>query len=156
MDSILHRPRNLSTQSVRGRRARLVRFAVVGAFGTALYYMALVLQVEALRLPVMTASYLSFALIVAVNYVLHRIWTFSSPVAHRRALIPFIVMSIAGFFINTAVMALGLALSVYYLVVQVCAIAVVVTWNYIFTTRIFAQPATLASSAKKGERHGPS
>lgn len=135
MDSVLHRARTLGAGP-----ARAVRYVAVGAFGTVLYYVALVVQVEALAVGVMTATCIAFLLVVVANYVLHRDWTFRSPVAHSRAFVPFVLMSAAGFGINTAVMALGLATDVHYLLAQAVAIGIVVAWNYFFMAFIFSQP----------------
>lgn len=155
MDTVLHRARSVSSGPVREQQARGARFVAVGALGTALYYLALIVLVEYLGMPVIGATCLAFALVVAVNYVLHRMWTFRSPVAHRRALLPFAMMSVAGFGINMAVMALGVAAGIHYLLVQAAAIGLVVTWNYIFTTRIFGRPGLPAPGSSKGFSDGP-
>lgn len=153
MDTVLRRARTLAPDP--GRVARYARYIAVGAFGTALYYLALVLLVEALLVGVLASTSISFVLVVAINYLLHRMWTFRSPVAHSQAFIPFVAMSVAGFGINTAVMALGLAAGIHYLLVQAVAIAIVVAWNYIFTTRIFSQPIEPARSSTKGFSDDP-
>lgn len=150
MDTVLHRARSLSPGT-----ARATRYIAVGVFGTALYYLALVFQVEVLRIGVMIATCIAFVLVVMANYMLHRMWTFRSRVAHSRALIPFFVMSVAGFGANSAVMATGLAIGVHYLLVQAVAIAVVVAWNYIFMACIFRQPNEPASGSVKGFSDDP-
>lgn len=139
--------------SFRERRARTARFVVVGLLGTAFYYAALVAMVEVMRIDVLASSCIAFALVVGSNYALHRSWTFRSPVEHRRALLPFVAMSVAGFGINTGVMAAGLASGIHYLLVQALAIVLVVSWNFIFTTLIFSQPALV--NPPKGSHHGP-
>lgn len=155
MDTVLHRTRRLSTASSHIRRDVVAKFVTVGAFGTALYYLVLIMLVEMSRVPVMTATSLAFALVVGVNYVLHRRWTFQSPVTHARALLPFVMMSIAGFGINAGVMAFGLALGIQYMLVQALAIALVVAWNYIFTVRIFKRPLTSSINSRKGSCDDP-
>lgn len=136
MDTVLRRACTLDPGP-----ARAARYIAVGALGTGLYYLGLVLLVEVLHVGVMTATGIAFILVVLVNYVLQRMWTFRSRVAHARAFIPFLVMSAAGFGINSGVMALGIAAGVHYLLVQAVAIGVVVVWNYAFMTRIFCRPS---------------
>ena len=116
---------------------RIARYLAAGATGTALYYFSLVLLVEALELRVMTATGVSFILVVAANYVLQRTWTFRSQVAHSRAILSFIAMSVAGFGINIVVMSTGVAAGIHYLLVQILANCLVVAWNYFFMTHIF-------------------
>lgn len=143
MDTVLHRARTLGPGP-----ARAARYIAVGAFGTVLYYLVLVILVEALGIGVMTATCTAFVLVVVANYALHRMWTFCSPVAHSRAFVPFVLMSAAGFGINTAVMALGLAAGAHYLLVQAVAIGIVVAWNYFFMALIFNQGKQVRSSVK--------
>lgn len=147
MDTVLRRARTLEP-----RAARAARYVTVGAFGTVLYYAALIMLVEALGVRVMTATCIAFVMVVAFNYVLQRMWTFRSPVAHSQAILPFAAMSVAGFGINSAVMAFGLATGIHYLLVQAVAIGIVVAWNYIVMSRIFSQPIRLARSSTKGFR----
>jgi putative flippase GtrA len=126
----------LSVQSRLHRvdRGRLVRFALVGGVGTVAYYVALWVMVEKLNVGVLTATSIAFALVVTENYVLHYHWTYVSSEDHLAALPKFIGMSVAGFFINWAMMFVGVAqLSLNYLAVQAVAIAVVVAWNYVLS-----------------------
>ena len=135
MDTVLHRARTLGLA-----HAHAARYVAVGVLGTVLYYVALISLVEVLGVGVMASTCIAFILVVCANYLLHRVWTFRSPVAHRRAFIPFALMSVTGLGINSAVMALGLVAGMHYLFVQTIAIGTVVTWNYFFMTLIFSQP----------------
>lgn len=147
MDTVLHRAR-----AVGSGPARAARYVAVGVFGTALYYLSLVLLVEVLKVKVMTATGLSFVLVVAANYVLQRAWTFRSTVSHRRAVAPFVSMSVAGFGINAGVMSFGVGAGIHYLFVQAVAICLVVSWNYFFMTRIFGQPGMPANPNGRTQR----
>lgn len=120
------------------RRAQVQRFAVVGVAGTLVFYALLWTLVEAAHIAVMTSTSIAFLAVVAQNYVLHRLWTFRSATPHRRALPRFLLMSATGFWVNGAVMALGVQrLGLNYLSVQAVAIGVVVACNFIGTSWIF-------------------
>ena len=147
MDPVLHRARALGP-----RAARAARYVAVGVFGTALYYLSLVLLVEAFAVGVMAATGASFVLVVAANYALQRAWTFRSTVAHKRAIGPFVAMSVAGFGINAGVMSSGVGAGVHYLFVQAVAICLVVAWNYFFMARLFGQPSVPAHLEGRTQR----
>jgi putative flippase GtrA len=112
------------------RIARLARFAVVGATGAIVYYVALWTLVEWMLVPVMLATSIAFVLVAAQNYVLHYLWTFDSDRSHIAALPRFLVMNVVGFCLNWGIMFAGVRLAeFYYLIVQGVAIAVVITWS---------------------------
>ncbi len=117
-------------------RADLWRYIVVGILGTLVYYLVLWLLVEVAGIPVLIASSATFLLVVLENYVLHYFWTFPSSAHHMEALPKFIMMSLAGFWLNLGIMFLGVEyLGFGYLWVQAVAIALVVTWNFVISIR---------------------
>lgn len=135
------------------RRAQVLRFAVVGVAGTLVYYALLWTLVEAARVSVMTSTSIAFLAVVAQNYVLHRLWTFRSATpTHRRALPRFLLMSATGFWVNGAVMALGVQrMGFNYLSVQAVAIGVVVACNFIGTCWIFRRRLGVRHAFSPGE-----
>jgi putative flippase GtrA len=118
--------------------APLVRFALVGLAGTLVYFALLGALVELLHWPVMQATCGAFVLVVAENYLLHRYWSFRSAAPHSQALPGFVLVSVLGFCVNGAVMAVGVQhYGLNYLAVQAVAIAMVVSCNFIGASWVF-------------------
>ena len=115
----------------------LVRFALVGLSGAAVYYALLWSLVELGGQPALAASSLAFAVVVVENYLLHRHWTFASRAPHRQALPRFVLMALCGGTVNGAVMAACLRLGWHYLLAQALALLVVVSCNFAGTLLIF-------------------
>lgn len=111
--------------------SRLSRFGVVGLVGAAVYYVALWIMVEELRLSVLVATSIAFLLVALENYVLHYVWTFKSTNQHAIALPRFLSMNLVGFFINLGIMFAGVEkLAFNYFLVQAVAIILVMCWNF--------------------------
>lgn len=117
--------------------AVLVRFALVGLAGAAVYAALLWSMVELGGVPVLGASSLAFVVVVAENYALHRRWTFASRAPHRQALPRFALLAVCGLAVNGAVMESCLRLGWHYLVCQALALAAVVTCNFAGALLIF-------------------
>jgi putative flippase GtrA len=116
----------------------LARFGLVGLAGTLVYFALLGAMVEWLHWPVMGATCCAFLLVVVENYLLHRSWTFRSAAPHGQALPGFVLVGVAGFCVNGAVMAAGVQwCGLNYLAVQAAAIGMVVTCNFIGARWIF-------------------
>jgi len=113
----------------------LFRFGIVGLLGTAVYYIALWTMVEELRLSVLVATSIAYPLVVLENYLLHYVWTFKSTIGHTVAFPRFLLMNVAGFFINLGIMFAGVEkLALNYLVVQAVAIIVIVCSNFLLSS----------------------
>jgi putative flippase GtrA len=124
--------------------ASLRRFALVGLAGSLVYFALLWSLVDLLGWPVMPASCCAFLLVVIENYLLHRAWTFHSTAPHGQALPGFALVSVVGFCVNGAVMALGVEwLGLNYLAVQLVAIGTVVACNFVGAQRIFRARRTV-------------
>ncbi len=114
---------------------RYFKYGVVGTIAAVVYYVLLYAMVEFLGIPVLIATSIAFVFVVIENYVLHHTWTFESDQRHETAFPKFMLASTAGFFINWGIMYLGVeVLSIYYLLVQVIAIATVAVWNFILAS----------------------
>lgn len=125
--------------------APFARFALVGLAGSLVYFALLWSMVDLLGWPVMLATCCAFLLVVAENYLLHRAWTFHSTAPHGQALPGFLLLSVLGFCVNGAVMALGVEwLELNYLAVQLAAIGAVVACNFVGAQRIFRARRTFS------------
>lgn len=125
-------------QAGSARLARLARFGLVGAAGSVVYFALLWTLVEWVGLSVMASTSIAFVIVVLENYVLHRHWTFRSIAPHGQALPRFLFMSVLGFWVNGAVMSVGVQrLGLNYMWVQAVAIAAVVSCNFAGTCWIF-------------------
>lgn len=109
---------------------RLVRFAIVGAVGTAAHYGLLLALVEGLGAAPLAGSVAGFGLGAVVNYSLNRLFVFRSGRAHREALPRFVVVALAGLGWNALLMALLTALGLHYLVAQILTTALLLLWHY--------------------------
>lgn len=109
---------------------RLIRFGIVGALATGVYYVLLWMMVEILAIPILVATSVAFIFVTVENYILHFKWTFRSTGTHTETFPRFVLMNIGGFGINSLVMFAGVVVGNFnYLFVQGLAIAMVVAWN---------------------------
>lgn len=109
---------------------RLIRFGMVGALATGVYYGLLWVMVEIFAISILVATSAAFIFVTIENYILHYTWTFRSTNAHAEAFPRFLIMNIVGFGINWLVMFAGVVIAGFnYLGVQALAIALVVSWN---------------------------
>jgi putative flippase GtrA len=114
---------------------QFVRYAGVGAIGTAVHYGTLIGLVQSVGLNAVVASTMGFVVGAFVNYALNRGFTFASDRAHRVALPRFFAVAGAGLLLNALVMAAILAMALHYLVAQVVATGVVLVTGYLANRR---------------------
>ena len=115
---------------------QFIRYAGVGALGTAAHYAILIALVQALGTNVVAASTTGFVVGAFVNYALNHHFTFESDRAHRVALPRFLIVAGAGMLLNALLMAALLAiLPLHYLVAQVVATAVVLVTGFLANRR---------------------
>jgi putative flippase GtrA len=108
-----------------------MRFAAVGAVGTAAHYIVLTLLVELAGVPVLTATTAGFVTGAVVNYALNRKFTFSSTASHAAALPKFMTIAAAGAVLNGFIVALLTeAAGLHYLLAQVVATGMVLVLNF--------------------------
>jgi putative flippase GtrA len=111
---------------------QFVRFAMLGAVGTAAHYAVLVAFVRLLSGDPLAGSVAGCVTGMLINYFLARRYAFRSNVPHRRALWRFVLIATAGLFLNTALMWLLVrAAGLHYLLAQVAATGTVVVWNFV-------------------------
>lgn len=111
---------------------QFIRFALVGAVGTALHFAVLHAMVIWAGWPAWLASTLGALCGAAVNYTLARAWVFRTQALHRHAAPRFVVVLAAGMAINAALMAVTVDLfQVHHLIAQAIATGCVLVWNYV-------------------------
>jgi len=111
---------------------RFVRFAGVGVVGTASHYTVLVVLVNFLATNAVVASSFGYVVGGIVNYILNHHFTFASNEPHAIAAPKFFTIAFIGFFINASAMSIFLDyFSLHYLVSQIVATSIVLSWNFI-------------------------
>jgi len=115
---------------------QFLRYACVGAVGTAAHYAVLIALVESAGTAPVAASTAGAIAGAFVNYALNYRFTFASGRAHRIALPRFLAIAGAAVALNAAVMAATLAVtSAHYLVAQVVATGVVLVAGFLANRR---------------------
>jgi putative flippase GtrA len=108
-----------------------MRYAAVGAVGTAVHYLVLLTLVERYGVPPTVATTFGFATGAVVNYFLNCRFTFERTRPHREALPRFLAVAAAGMLVNSGIVALGVDLfHLPYMIPQVVATGAVVLGTY--------------------------
>jgi putative flippase GtrA len=111
---------------------QFLRFALVGGIGTLGHFTALIFLVSGLHIHPVIGSTAGFIVGMVINYLLNRSFTFSSSRAHKEAFWRFAAVALLGMFINSSAMALfTMALDFHYLVAQVLATLMTLSWNFL-------------------------
>ncbi len=112
---------------------KLVKFGAVGVTGMCIDFGITWLCKERLRWNKFVANSFGFSLAVINNYLLNRVWTFSSNNAHWEAEFGrFLVVSLAGLGINNLlVYILHSKMGASFYLSKMVATAFVVAWNFI-------------------------
>ena len=113
-----------------------VRFLLVGGSATVVQYLVLVALVRWWGLGPVLASSVAYVISALYNYVLSYAITFRSSRAHVSAIPRFAVVLLIGLALNAIVVwFLADQLRVHYLVAQVAATLVTLSWNYFASLR---------------------
>ena len=111
---------------------QFVKFAGVGAIGTAAHYATLVLLVQTQWAGPVIASSAGAVVGAVVNYLLNYHYTFASNRRHREAFWRFFTIAAVGFLLNGLLMALlTQQLALFYLLAQVITTLLVLVWNFL-------------------------
>lgn len=94
----------------RNRLVKLIRFAIVGGFNTALDFVLLFLFVYAAHLNEYVGNILSTGICLVISFVLNRTWTFRSNGNQRRQFVAFLLVTLVGLW--------GLQTGVIYVIVE--------------------------------------
>lgn len=120
------------TDRLRGHFGRFLRFAVVGAVGTAAHYALLLTLVEGVGADPIAGSVAGFLLGALVNYTMNRSLVFRSERAHVEALPRFLAIAGMGLCWNALLMYLFVDLfGIYYLVAQIVTTGILLGWHYV-------------------------
>lgn len=134
--------------------SRMLKYAAVGAFATAMQFGVLVLCVELWHWSPVLGSSVGFILSAGLNYWLNYHLTFRSTNPHSRAVSRFAATAAAGLAINAALMALLVRyMPLPYLAAQVITTAVVLAWNFTVNSLwAFAGAKQQSLSLSKGSK----
>lgn len=120
------------TDRLHGHVGRLLRFALVGAVGTAAHYALLLALVEGAGVDPIAGSVAGFLLGALVNYTMNRTLVFRSDRAHAEALPRFLAIAGMGLCWNALLMYLFVDLvGVHYLIAQIVTTAILLGWHYV-------------------------
>jgi putative flippase GtrA len=110
---------------------QFVRFAAVGAVGTAVQYVTLWVGVEFLAWPAAVASMVGYALGSVVNYALNYAFTFASDKPHLETAAKYYAVLGVGLLLNGALMGLFVnILGWNYWIAQFLTTAVALLWHF--------------------------
>lgn len=111
---------------------QFLRYAAVGAIGTAAHYATLLGLVSWFRLHVVAATSAGFVVGALVNYALNYRFTFRSASRHSQAVVKFFGVALVGMLLNAGMMALLHArVPVHYLVLQVFTTGSILIWTFL-------------------------
>ncbi len=111
---------------------QFIRYAGVGAIGTAAQYLTLILLVQFFKFDPVTASVHSFIVGGFVNYFLNYQITFKSDIPHKQAILKFFVIAFIGLAINSMMMTVAIEFfKLHYLLSQVIATGVILIWTFL-------------------------
>lgn len=114
--------------------SQFVKFGLVGVIAFVIDYGIMVALVELLQMNPVVASAISFTVSVVFNYYasMRYVFTHREDMSRTKEFIIFIILSVIGLGINTALMYVGVDLLVIsYLLVKLFATAVVLVWNFV-------------------------
>ena len=108
------------------------RYLIVGGLGTATHLAILALCVEWLGQSAIVGAIAGFLGALSVSYVLNHRWAFESRLAHKSSLWRYVVVSLSGLGLNTAMMmALVNYLHWWYFTAQLSVIIIVPLSNFV-------------------------
>lgn len=120
---------------------RFLRFAGVGALGTALHYLVLIALVSGLACAPAGAAMAGAIAGALANYGLNYRFTFASDRRHREALPRFLAMAGVGVAINGAVVAALTGFGMNYLLAQAAATVAVLGLNFFWSCQWIFTPS---------------
>jgi len=111
---------------------RFVKFAGVGAIGTAGHYATLLILVNLVRLDAVVSSSAGFVVGGIINYALNYKFTFRSQQSHASTAPKFFAIALGGFFLNGLAMTFFVnKLGIHYLLAQVVTTGLILIWTFL-------------------------
>ena len=120
-------------RGARVKKRKIIKFAVVGATGTAINVLALYLLSRWAGLPLAAASALAVELAAVSNYLLNDSWTFARRTPTFRRFAKFNVASLMGLALNVFMLWLLARAGLYFLAADLAGIAAGFSLNYAFS-----------------------
>jgi putative flippase GtrA len=118
---------------VRVKNGKIIKFAVVGAIGTAINVMVLYLLSRWAGMPLAAASALAVELAAVSNYLLNDSWTFAVRTPTFRRFARFNVASLMGLALNVFMVWLLARAGLYFLAADLVGIGAGFSLNYAFS-----------------------
>lgn len=110
---------------------QFLRFVLVGIAATLTTYILLIFFVEVWHINAVLASLIGYIAGIVVNYTFNYGFTFRSERSHRVLIPKFLLVMMVGLLLNTCIMFAGVDwLGINYLLAQLAAISVVLTWSF--------------------------
>lgn len=114
------------------RVSQIGKFLLTGGLSTGAQYLTIAGIISSLTLPASVASGLGYIVGSVVNYTLNYVYTFSSSVAHQKALVRFYSMVVIGWAINTGLVLVLVDISQLSMwPAQVFSTLCVLVWNFL-------------------------
>ena len=113
-----------------------MRFAIVGASGTAAHFAILIALVEGCGLNPVVATTVGFVFAATLGYVLHHYFTFRASQRLGCGLASYYATVTVGLILNSAVMAALVVWAIPYVLAQVASSGLTLVWNF-FLSKAF-------------------
>ncbi|TVQ99149.1 MAG: GtrA family protein [Desulfovibrionales bacterium] len=110
---------------------QFLTFTGVGAIGTGIHYLTLILAVSGFGLAPTTGTGIGAAIGALTNYVLNRRITFRSTCRHCEAMPKFLITAASSLVLNVIIVGLLTHVGLHYLLAQVIATCAVLVVNYL-------------------------
>lgn len=111
---------------------KLVKYSIVGIFGTVLHIGVLVFFVEVLKRDPLLSSAVGFLVTSIVSYLLNYLWTFRSNQYHKHAFPRYLLVCLTGLSLNSAILFITVnILGWWYMIGQAIAVILVPLSNFL-------------------------
>lgn len=88
-------------------KARIFRYGLAGLFATAVYFAAVAILVDLVRMDPVPAAAAATMIVTVLSYAVNRLWVFDTNRSHVSAFTRFVAASVLSVAINTGVMYLS-------------------------------------------------
>jgi putative flippase GtrA len=113
--------------------SQFLRFAIVGASGTAVHFAILIALVEGWGINPVAATTIGFIIAATLGYVLHHYFTFRASQRLGRGIAGYYATVTVGLILNALVVAALINWHMPYILAQVAGSGVTLLWNFAFS-----------------------